>query len=150
MFDTRKPWLIAILVLPVAGCASGNLDGGNSSRGISAGSDCVTGRIRDFDALDNQNLILYGAGSRAYHATLATPAINLEREIALGVEDRDGDGRICPYGRDFILVDGPIPERVPISSIASLDEGALESLLIAYGEQEAAELTITDTETETE
>lgn len=106
--------------------------------------------IRDFEALDDQNLIIHGAGSRAYHVVLPTPVINLDREFSIGVLDAAlgavaPDGRICPYGGDAIIVEGPITERVPIRSIESLTVEQLEALRVRFGEDESGEDLVTGT-----
>jgi len=131
-------------VLP-AGCAS--LSGGSSS----FQSDCITNRsIRDYERLDRQNLIIFGAGSRAYHVVLTTPSNNIESEYAIGVLDATNrgmtaDGRICPYGGDAIIIDGPLIETIPIRSIESVDAARLEGLRIDFGAIEPADDLVTGT-----
>ena len=140
----------------VAGCATGSSDGGETARDRAdpLPSDCILGgSIRDFTALDDQNLILYGPGRRPYHVVLVTPAINLESEFSIGVYDRDaglgGVSSICPYGGDAIIIDGPFTERISIRSIERLDDAAVEALLVEFGEIEpAAEDAVTVTELE--
>lgn len=142
------PVLYTVLAIATTSCA-GRLDDLDSTRSGLGPGDCIPNRgIRDFDTLDNRSLILYGPGRRAYHVILTTPAMDLEREIAIGVYDTDG--RICPGSGDAIIVNGPIPERVPIRSIEALDDLALESLLVEYGKLDAAEITITSSDSESE
>lgn len=88
--------------------------------------------IRDYDVLDAQNLIIYGSGGNAYHVELVTPANDLDTEISIGIFD-DNDGRICPYGRDAILIGGPIPQRIQMRSIQMVNDDELDSLLIRFG-----------------
>ena len=133
----------------LAGCATGSGEGTRADAGQagSAGSDCIINRgIRDFETLDNQNLILFGPGNRAYHVILTTPSINLEGEFAIGVFDRDG--RICPFGGDAILVEGPLDERIPIRSIEAIDDLDVEALKVRFGKLEPPEdaVTVTDIE----
>ena len=112
----------------------------------SSSSDCIINAgVRDYATLDDRNLIIYGAGRRAYHVVLATPSINLESEYRLGIFDRDG--RICPFGGDAIIVQGPITERIPIRSIERLTDEAETALKVRFGKEEAATedlLTVTD------
>jgi hypothetical protein len=105
--------------------------------------------IRDFDVLDDRNLILHGPGSTAYHVVLTTPSDNIGGEISIGVLD-DGDGRICPGGRDAILVDGVIPERIPMRSIEALSDADVEALKVDFGVIEGAGDAVTVTEIEVE
>lgn len=115
-------------------------------------SDCIVGgNVRDFTALDNRNLILYGTGNRPYHVVLTRRAIDLEREFSIGVYDADagfgGIGRICPYGGDAIIIQGPITERIPIRSIEQIDDVGVQALMVRFGKAEPADdgdVTITE------
>lgn len=122
----------AALFLP----ACSHTDGQNS---VGLPADCIIIRtINDFDALDENDLVIYGPGDTAYHVVLTSPSNQIESEIAIGVKD-DGDGRLCPYGLDSIIVEGALLEEIRIRSIESLDEGELEILLVEFGEIEAAD-----------
>ncbi|MGD8324806.1 MAG: DUF6491 family protein [Gammaproteobacteria bacterium] len=136
-----------------AGCAGTGGDSGSQARldgGDGRASDCIfSSSIRDFTALDNRNLILDAPGSRAYHVVLTMPSMNLESEFRIGVVDRDGDRRICPFGRDRILIDGPLREELSIRSIRQIDEEDVEALKVEFGlEEAAAEDAVTVTEIE--
>lgn len=141
----RSTLLALGVVLVATGCATGStgqrtaaLDGENDDSRL----ECIVNRgIRDFTPLDDQNLIIFGPGRRAYHVTLVTPALDLDGEFRLGVYDTDG--RICPYGGDAILIDGILSQRVPIRSIQSIDEGEVEALRVEYGRAEAADVEAT-------
>ena len=99
--------------------------------------DCILIQtISDYDALDADDLVIYGPANTAYHVVLASPSNAIEGEFAIGVRD-DGDGRLCPYGLDSIIVEGPLIEQIRIRSIDSIDENELEALLIKFGEIEA-------------
>lgn len=122
----------ATLVAP----ACSHTDGQNT---VGLPADCILIRtIDDYDALDSNDLVIYGPADTAYHVVLASPSNQIEGEIAIGVRD-DGDGRLCPYGLDSILVEGPLFEEIRIRSIESLDEGELEVLLVEFGEIEPAD-----------
>ncbi|HUF74120.1 MAG TPA: DUF6491 family protein [Gammaproteobacteria bacterium] len=145
--------------LALAGCATDSTSGGQAAleRSSGGGSDCFfNAGVRDFTALDERNLILYGSGSRAYHLVLATPSFNLEGEWSIGVLDGGGiggDGRICPFGGDRIIVDGPFVERISIRGIEAVDEAGVEALKVRFGKAEAASeelVTVTEIETDDE
>ena len=149
----RTPRLMTALgILAAAGGIAGCATTDTSDRAGTDGraSDCIfSSSIRDFTALDNRNLILDAPGSRAYHVVLATPSLNLQSEFRIGVLDRDGDNRICPFGRDRILVDGPLREEISIRSIRQIDEVGVEALRVEFGLEEAAsEDSVTVTEVE--
>lgn len=141
----------------LSACATGSSNGESlSSSGGGSPSDCILGgSVRNYTALDNQNLILYGPGNRPYHVVLASRAINLESEFTIGVYDRDaafgGISRICPYGGDAVIVDGPIRERILIRSIERIDDSRVEALKVRYGKTEAADgdaVTVTELDEE--
>jgi hypothetical protein len=152
--STRSALAVCVALGGLAACATGAPSGNSTARssGGSPPSDCILGgNVRDYTALDNRNLILYGTGNRPYHVVLATPAIDLEREFSIGVYDGDaalgGVSRICPYGGDAIIIDGPITERIPIRSIEQIDDVGVEALLVRFGKADAAdddEVTVTE------
>ena len=131
--------------MAIAGCA------GTSGTSVSTdepvftrASDCIFNRgIRDFTALDNQNLLLYGPGGMPYHVTLTTPSLNLKGEFRIGIQD--ADGRICPFGGDAIVVNGVFREVIPIRSIEAIDKDQAEELKIQFGliDSGDAEVTVT-------
>jgi hypothetical protein len=120
----------------LAAPACSHTDGQNSVR---LPADCIMIRtISDYDALDSNDLVIYGPADTAYHVVLASPSNDIEHEFMIEVVD-DGDGRLCPYGLDSIIVEGTIVEQIRVRSIESLDEGELEILLVEFGELEAAD-----------
>jgi len=143
--SVRVATLMAVATL--TGCASSSsLDGERVARsGASLAGDCILGgRVRDYATLDDQNLILYGPGRRAYHVVLMRRAIGLESGFTIGVYDRDG--RICHYGGDAIIVEGPLTDRIQIRSIEAIDDVDLEGLNVRFGKIEAADVEVTVTE----
>lgn len=140
--------LTALLGAAAAAAACVSSPGGgevavSETRGASS---CIfNSGIRDFTTLDERNLILYGPGRRGYHVTLSTPSQNLEYEFMIRLYDRDDDNRICPYGMDLVLIDGPFMEQIPIREIVELDDEGVEALLVEYGLEEAADEAVTVT-----
>lgn len=138
--------------LVLAGCAGSPStgDGTTANRISPAASDCIINSgIRDYATLDNRNLIIYGPGRRAYHVVLTTPSLDIEHEYRIGIFDRDG--RICPFGGDAIIIQGPITERIPIRSIERLDDAQETALKVRFGKEEAASedlVTVTDVDTD--
>lgn len=117
--------LVAMLIAACATTTTGE-------RAARAGDDCMFAvSLRDWRPLDNENLILFQSGRQAYHVELFRPAIGLTRDIMIGVYDRDG--RICPYGGDAIIVDGPMPDRIPIRAMRRVSENELDALYVEFG-----------------
>lgn len=116
-------------------CAGFSPEDSSARSGLA--SDCIINRgVRDFDVLDERNLILYGPGQSAYHVELASASTFIRNEVAIGIFDTDG--RICPYGGDAIIIEGPLNERIPIRSITGLSAADVEGLKVEFGIIEAA------------
>jgi hypothetical protein len=120
------------LALALGACASTNSSTSESSVVYQNFSDCFFSRtISDWRPLDSMNILVYAGGRQPYHVQLANPSQNLSFEDAIGFYDRDG--RICPYGGDAVVVNGFVPDRIPIASIRRLSEGELEALFAEFG-----------------
>lgn len=117
---------VAATAALLAACATTTTD----ERARARSDDCMFAvSLRDWRPLDNENLILFQSGRRAFHVELFRPAIGLTRDIMIGVYDRDG--RICTG--DAIIVDGVMPDRIPIRSMRRLSEGQLDALYVEFG-----------------
>ena len=95
---------------------------------------CVfSGTISDWRALDDRNLVIWAPSRRnAYHVTLGFPLTNLKSEEDLLIIDNNGDGRLCGYGMDQIVISGgAFAEKSTITGMTRLDESGL----VALGEQ---------------
>jgi hypothetical protein len=112
-----------------AGCATtGSTDPGDRAA-AERDADCIrTGLIRDWDALDERNLIVYETGRRPYHVELAQACFGLDFETMIGLYDRRGDGRICGFGLDRVIVDRAIPEGCSIAAVDELTDEQAEEL----------------------
>ncbi len=71
---------------------------------MSRTSDCVFQRtIEDFDAIDNNYVVLYASGRRkAYLADVSGGCFDVKGQSTLAAVDGDRNGQICGYGRDSI------------------------------------------------
>jgi hypothetical protein len=96
------------------------------------GDDCMfASALSDWRPLDDEHLILFATGRVPYLVELFRAVPSLSYDIAIGVYDRDG--RICAYGGDAIIVDGPLVERIPIRAIRRLTDEELEEAYVQYG-----------------
>jgi hypothetical protein len=119
-------------VVLLLGMLTGGAGSSTSAAPRDTYNDCLLARtLRDWRPLDDENLLLFGAGRRAYLVELFRPAMSLGFNVMIGVYDRDG--RICPYGGDAIVVDGPMPERIPIRSIRRLSDDELDEVYVRFG-----------------
>jgi hypothetical protein len=98
-------------------------------------ADCFTARlVRDFDALDDRNLIVFGPGkSDAYHVQVSPPSPDLRFTDVLAFESR-GAARICGHaGDDLLVADAGHRERLSVIGVWRLDERALQGLRARFG-----------------
>ena len=116
-----------------ASCATTETTGAGDRAAAERDTDCIRTRlITDWDALDERNLIVYETGRRPYHVELAQACYGLDFETMIGLYDRRGDGRICGFGLDRVIVDRVIPEGCSIAAVDELtDEQAAELKLRA-------------------
>jgi hypothetical protein len=118
--------------LIVSGCASTATGSSSRAEAFLSYDDCFFARsISDWRPLDNRNLVVFTGARRSFHVQLAMRSMSLRFEDTIAFTDRDG--RICPFGGDSIVVNGIMPDRIPIASIRRLTEAQLEELYRSYG-----------------
>ncbi len=103
----------------------------------SHGERCIYSRmVDDFEVIDNRTLVVYAPTRKSpYIIELFAPEPGLKFEHSLGFEDRNADGRICAYGGDSIIVQGPISNRITISSVNKVDPEQVKQLRVAAQEK---------------
>ena len=100
-------------------------------------TDCIsTGTIRDYQVLDDANLVVTGSGNRKYHVWLSRRAIGLRSSWKIGF--RSTSGRICGGFDDILVDDGFGPEQIRISGIRQLTPEDHNELLVRFGRREPA------------
>lgn len=75
--------------------------------------------VRGWTVLDDRNLVIDDVSRSPYLIRLIYPAPDLFTREQLGFDDGDRNAQICSNG-DSLLVDGPMPQRVPIVAVRSL------------------------------
>ena len=99
-------------------------------------SDCIlAGSIRDYQVLDDANLVVTEGAKRRYHITLSRRAIGLRSSWQIGF--RSTTGTVCAGFGELIVDDGIGPERYRIGSIRQLTPQEYERLLVRFGKKEA-------------
>lgn len=94
-------------------------------------NSCIfAGTINDWRGLDSRNLVIWAPNSHvAYHVTLGFALTDLRSTETLGVVDSNGDGRLCGYGMDqLVITGGAYPEKSTITGMTKLDDAALAAL----------------------
>jgi len=136
----KKPYFYQFLIMVIScilvACAAtpDGPDEANYAR-ESRRNDCISEMsIRDYQVLDDANLIVTGAGRRTYHVELARRAFGLRSSFRLGFESRTG--QICS-GLSYVVFDdlGGL-ERIPIRSLSRLTPDEHDELLIRFGKKE--------------
>jgi hypothetical protein len=106
-----KPLRIAIPAsLVLAACVSsgpesqlGKQDKKSQRIEMTRTSDCVFQRnIDDFDALDDNYVVLYAMGRRKAYLAEIAGCFDLKGQSSLAAVDGDRNGQICGFGRDSI------------------------------------------------
>jgi hypothetical protein len=101
----------------------------------SRGRDCIwQSSIRDYQVLDDSNLIVTGGVKRNYHVVLSRRAFGLRSTWQIGF--RSPTGRVCGNTAELIVGDGMGTERIQIRSIRELNPDDLDDLLVRFGKKE--------------
>jgi hypothetical protein len=98
-------------------------------------SDCISeGTIRDYNVLDDANLIVTASVKRHYHVTLSRPAFGLRSTWQIGFSSTTG--RICAGFSEIIVDDSLYRDAIRIQSIRRLTPEEMNDLLIRFGKKE--------------
>lgn len=131
----KQIFILLYLSILVA-CAGSEppLDGA-ADRSRGGTSDCISsGTIRDYQVLDDANLIVTGGVSRMYHVALSRRAMGLRSSWSIGF--RSTTGQICAGFGEIVVDDGMGPDRIRIASIRQLTPAELDALLVRFGKKE--------------
>jgi hypothetical protein len=103
--------------------------------GGSRHNDCISQTtIRDYQVLDDSNLIVTAAVKRKYHVELSRRAFGLRSSWNIGF--RSSTGSVCAGFGELIVDNGVRPERIRIASIRRLSPDDVDDLLIRFGKKE--------------
>jgi hypothetical protein len=98
-------------------------------------NDCISElSIRDYQVLDDANLIIRGSGKRTFHLVLARRAFGLGSSMSLGFQSRSG--QICSGFSSVVFEEFGRLERVPIRSMRRLNPEEHDELLVRFGKKE--------------
>ncbi|MFQ5981877.1 MAG: DUF6491 family protein [Woeseiaceae bacterium] len=99
------------------------------------GSDCIWIRtIRDYTALDDENLLIWASGRRPYFVRLFSPAWGLRSSFQIGTVSRDD--RLCPFGGDALVFDTAGRDTARIASIRRISKDEADWLLVRFGKKD--------------
>ena len=103
-------------------------------------NDCfLQSSIRNYQVLDDRNLIVTGSGKRTYHIELANRAYGLRSSWSIGFRSRTG--MICSTGSTLVMDDGfgNQGSTVRLRSVRQITPDELEALLVRFGKQDPEE-----------
>jgi len=127
--------MLSLSVLP--GCAtSGDSTEAAASASNSRAHDCISqSTIRDYQVLDDRNLIVTAGAKRQYHVELSRRAFGLRSNWQIGF--RSPTGRVCSGSGEVIVDDGfGRKESISMSSIRQIDPAELDELLVRFGKKD--------------
>lgn len=101
------------------------------------GRDCISqSSIRDYQVLDDSNLILTAGVKRKYHMKLSRRAYGLRSSWKIAF--RSPSGRVCGGTSDIIFEDGfNTYDQIRVDSIRELSPEEVDDLLIQFGKKKA-------------
>jgi hypothetical protein len=99
------------------------------------GGDCISQMsIRDYQVLDESNLIVTGAARRKYHVVLSRRAFGLRSTWRIAFQSTSG--RVCSAFSDLIVDDGMEVDKIQIRSVRQLTPEEYDDLLVRFGKKE--------------
>jgi len=134
--QTNKQLLILDFLCSLVACATTN-EGVDEPeyRSETRGSDCISQMtIRDYQVLDDSNLIVTGAARRKYHVILSRRAFGLASTWRIAF--RSTSGRICSAFSEVVVDDGVGAEAINIRSVRQLTPEEYDDLLVRFGKKE--------------
>jgi hypothetical protein len=134
---TLKQYVMVVISSLLIACATpAEPTDSTADEGQSRGRDCISqSTIRDYQVLDESNLIVTASGKRKYHVLLSRRAYGLRSTWQIGF--RSPMNSICPGTGELIVGDGfGRVDEVHIASIRELSPDDADELLVRFGKKE--------------
>jgi hypothetical protein len=135
-----KPYIYQILIVLLSSsllaCASSGDKYESAGDPVDQrGRDCIwQSSIRDYQVLDDKNLLVSAGGKRRYHVELTRRAYGLRSNWKIGF--RSPTGQLCSGSGKVIVEDGfDRLESIQISSIRLVNPDEIDDLLIRFGKK---------------
>jgi len=132
-----KQYLLIVTSCSLVACAApGEPTEAAPYEGESRGRDCISqSTIRDYQVLDESNLIVTASVKRKYHLELSRRAFGLRSTWQIGF--RSPVNRICTGSGELVVDDGfGRTDSIHIRSVRELGPDELDELLIRFGKKE--------------
>jgi hypothetical protein len=133
-----KQLLMTCCLSGLAACATTSEDPNEAEYADAPrGNDCISQMsIRDYQVLDESNLVVTERAKRKYHVILDRRAFGLRSTWHIAF--RSHSGRICSGFSDLIVDDGMRKEFIGIRSVKRLTPEDHDDLLVRFGKKEPA------------
>ena len=133
-----KQGLIVVFSCSLVACATSSDDVNEPEyRSETRSNDCISQMsIRDYQVLDDSNLVVTERAKRKYHVILNRRAFGLQSTWHIAF--RSQSGRICSGFSDLIVEDGMRKELIGIRSVKRLTPEEHDDLLVRFGKKEPA------------
>jgi hypothetical protein len=131
-----KQFVILVISSSLVACASSGDHYESAGDPVTTrGHDCISqSTIRDYQVLDDRNLIVTAGAKRKYHVQLSRQAFGLRSNWKIGF--RSPTGRICSGTGDVVVNDSfGSEETIRISSIKEVEPDELNALLVQFGKK---------------
>ena len=140
-----KPVIKQIIILFFSGLLLGCASSGDNYESAgdpvkTRGNDCfLQSSVRDYQVLDDSNLIVTGSGQRKYHIELVSRAYGLRSSWSIGF--RSTTGMVCSGSGSIVMNDGFGSQGIAIRlrSVRQITLDEHEALLVRYGKKEPEE-----------
>ena len=134
--------LIVVFLSSIAlGCAASGDTYESAGDPVESGrNDCfLQSSIRDYQVLNDSNLIVTGSANRTYHVELISRAYGLRSSWSIGF--RSSTGLICSGGATLIINDGfgAQDSSVRIRAVRQVTPDERDALLIRFGKKKPEE-----------
>ncbi|MDH3274158.1 MAG: DUF6491 family protein [Gammaproteobacteria bacterium] len=131
-----KQMIIIVLSCCLLSCAATNEEPNEPGDAWETrGGDCISQMsIRDYQVLDESNLIVTGTARRKYHIVLSRRAFGLRSTWRLAFQS--STGQVCSAFSDLIVDDGMGVDRIRIRSVRQLTPEEYDDLLVRFGKKE--------------
>ena len=131
-----KQLLIVTLSCSLLSCAATNEEAIEPGDGWETrGGDCISQMsIRDYQVLDESNLIVTGTARRKYHIVLSRRAFGLRSTWRIAFQS--SSGQVCSAFSDLIVDDGMGVDKIRIRSVRQLTPEEHDDLLVRFGKKE--------------
>ena len=129
-----KQSVILFILCSLGACASSGDSYESAADPVSSRThDCISqSTIRDYQVLDDSNLIVTAGAKRKYHVELSRRAFGLRSNWQIGF--KSPTGRACAGTGEVIVDDGfGRRESIRLSSVREINPDELDELLVRYG-----------------